>query len=235
MLDLGVGAGRTSWLLRLLTDRYVGLDWSPEMAEACREAFPGLDVRAGDARGLCGFPDGHFALVMFSYNGIDNLDHAGRGQVLAEAARVLVPGGWFLYSTLSKTGPAFRSGPSLRARRHPGEPRVRYAARAAYHLAGSFRRYRADVAKWKAGLARATDRGGWATAPLAAVDFELVHFSTVKAEQAALAESGLEVVRLFADDGRPLDAVAPADASGDAACSWFHVVARKAPARPLSA
>jgi SAM-dependent methyltransferase len=231
VLDLGVGAGRTSWLLRLLTDEYVGLDWSPEMAAACREAFPGLDVRAGDARDLATFDDGRFALVVFSYNGIDNLDHEGRGRVITEAARVLEPGGYFVYSTLSKTGLAYQVRPSLQARRRPGEGVVRHAARALYHLGSSAGTYRRDLARWRQGMARATDHGTWATGPLAALDHELVHFTTVHAERDALATNGLDVVRLFTDDGRALE-------TDGAGYSWFHVVARKrpgtgAPMRPV--
>lgn len=220
VLDLGVGAGRTSWLLRLLTDDYVGLDWSPEMAEACRAAFPALDVRQGDARNLNGFPDAHFALVLFSYNGIDNLDHDGRHQAMAEAARVLAPGGYFIYSTMSKTGPAYLAAPALMVRRRRGEPPLRYAVRAAFHLASNGRTHRRRSAKWRESLSRAADHGSWATAPLAALDDELVHFSTVEAERQAIRRLGLEVVLILADDGRALE-------SDDDRCSWFHLVTRK--------
>lgn len=231
VLDLGVGAGRTSWLLRLLTERYVGLDWSPEMVEATRAALPGLDVRVGDARDLSAFDDGSFALVLFSYNGIDNLDHAGRDRVRSEAARVLEPGGWLVYSTMSKTGPAYLARPSLRPRRGAGEPAAQYAVRAARHAAAAGAR-RSDLSAWRAGMARATDHGDWATAPLAAVGYELVHFSTIAAERAALALNGFDVVGVFGDDGRDVtdettaDAARPEPSSQARACSWFYMVAR---------
>ena len=44
---------------------------------------------------------------MFSNNGIDAVDHEGRERILAEARRVLEPGGTFYYSTLNKDGPLF--------------------------------------------------------------------------------------------------------------------------------
>jgi ubiquinone/menaquinone biosynthesis C-methylase UbiE len=42
---------------------------------------------------LSRFPAGWFDFVLFSYNGIDFVDHAGRLQVLKEIARVLASGG----------------------------------------------------------------------------------------------------------------------------------------------
>src|SRR5580693_871329 len=63
LLDIGVGGGRTTSLLRLLTDDYVGVDWSPEMVEICRSNHPGADIRQADARDLSAFASSTFKCV----------------------------------------------------------------------------------------------------------------------------------------------------------------------------
>src|SRR5580692_11607097 len=85
ILDLGVGPGRTISLLRSLTESYVAIDYLPAMVEVARRKFPFDDVDVGDARDLSRFGDGSFALVVFSYSGIDAVDHEDRRRVLREA------------------------------------------------------------------------------------------------------------------------------------------------------
>src|SRR5690348_11560180 len=74
-LDLGVGAGRTTAFLSDLAASYVGLDFSTAMVAACRQRYPRVDFRLGDARDLSGFCEDHFDLVLFSFNGIDYVGH----------------------------------------------------------------------------------------------------------------------------------------------------------------
>nr|HEX4314956.1 class I SAM-dependent methyltransferase [Kofleriaceae bacterium] len=99
ILDLGVGGGRTTFDLRELSPDYVAIDYSPEMVAACRARYPDVDVRVGDARDLSQLPSDHFALVLFSCNGLGMLGHADRLRVLAEVRRVLAPAGVFAFST----------------------------------------------------------------------------------------------------------------------------------------
>ncbi len=103
MLDLGVGAGRTTAHFQPFVRRYVGLDYSPPMLEACARRFPdgipnGRFV-LGDARDLQVFPSGSFDFVLFSYNGLDSVDAADREAALREIRRVLKDDGWFCFST----------------------------------------------------------------------------------------------------------------------------------------
>src|SRR6267142_1420938 len=70
VLDLGVGAGRTTAILSDRAGSYVGLDFAPEMIRACRERFPGLDLRVQDAADLSAFPDASFDAAVFSFNGL---------------------------------------------------------------------------------------------------------------------------------------------------------------------
>jgi SAM-dependent methyltransferase len=99
ILELGVGGGRLVPFLRLLTDRYVALDWSPPLVAAAKRSYPTVDIREGDARHLGPFPDASFKFVLFSYNGISHVPYEDRGKVLDEVFRVVEPGGYFAFST----------------------------------------------------------------------------------------------------------------------------------------
>jgi SAM-dependent methyltransferase len=99
ILDLGVGAGRTTPWLSARGSAYVGIDYAPAMVDAARRLHPDADLRVGDAADLSDLADGSFDAVVFSYNGIDYLDDDARGRALDEIARVLVPGGTYVFST----------------------------------------------------------------------------------------------------------------------------------------
>jgi ubiquinone/menaquinone biosynthesis C-methylase UbiE len=58
VLDLGVGAGRTTRALQGLAGRYVGVDYAERMIDRCRVLFPDADFRVGDAADLSAFVDG---------------------------------------------------------------------------------------------------------------------------------------------------------------------------------
>ncbi len=119
VLDLGVGAGRTTPALTERAGRYVGIDVSPTMIEAARRSFPGVDLRVGDAAELGELADGTFDVVLFSYNGIDYLHpDAARHRCLTEVARVLRPGGRFVYSSHDPRAVLSRPKPRLGSRRY---------------------------------------------------------------------------------------------------------------------
>lgn len=99
ILDLGVGAGRTTPHLSGLANRYVGLDYAAGMVDACRQRFPDLAFHHGDAADLSAFEDGSFDAVVFSFGGIDDLTPAAkRARCLAECRRVLRGGGVLIIS-----------------------------------------------------------------------------------------------------------------------------------------
>ena len=99
VLDLGVGGGRTASYLAERSSSYVGVDSSEAMVRACRERYPHLEFRQGDARNLSHFDNGEFDFVLFSFNGIDYVGHADRTRILREVARVLRPGGVLVFSS----------------------------------------------------------------------------------------------------------------------------------------
>ena len=142
ILDVGVGAGRTTGYLRGISASYRALDISPNMAEACRVRHPGVDVEVGDALTLAGHADASYDLVLFSFNGIDYVEHAERRQVLAAAFRVLRPGGAFVYSSHNVRVLGGRLPPVEPVRLAPTADPVRLLVRSVRSLATAVRRHR---------------------------------------------------------------------------------------------
>ena len=99
LLDIGVGGGRTTKYLLEISRNYTGIDYAPQFVSLVRRKF-GLDtIFLCDARDMRRFADEAFDFVLFSFNGLDYIDHAGRLQALDEVRRVLKPGGAFAFST----------------------------------------------------------------------------------------------------------------------------------------
>jgi len=98
VLDIGVGAGRTTAYLATVAGQYCGVDYSPKMIGYCRDRFPGLEFILADAADMPMLASGSFAFILFSFNGIDSVDHAHRLRILGEVRRLLAPGGRFAFS-----------------------------------------------------------------------------------------------------------------------------------------
>jgi ubiquinone/menaquinone biosynthesis C-methylase UbiE len=102
VLDIGVGGGRTTIAFSEQASRYIGIDYSPAMILACERRFASsavpLEFCLGDVRQLT-YGAGSFNFVLFSYNGIDYLDHNDRLKALREIYRVCAPGGIFCFSS----------------------------------------------------------------------------------------------------------------------------------------
>jgi fatty-acid O-methyltransferase len=98
VLEVGCGhGGGASYLMRTLHPAsYTGLDLNPAGIALCRKRhnLPGLDFVRGDAENLP-FPDQSFDAVI----NIESSNHYPQlPRFLAEVARVLRPGGHFLYA-----------------------------------------------------------------------------------------------------------------------------------------
>jgi ubiquinone/menaquinone biosynthesis C-methylase UbiE len=107
ILDIGVGGGRTTQYLREVSDNYIGIDYSPAMVEVCRRSFPNVKFLCHDARQLSVFRDEQFALVLFSFNGIDCVSHVDRLIILKEIFRVLRNEGYFVFSSHNRNCASF--------------------------------------------------------------------------------------------------------------------------------
>ncbi len=98
ILDIGCGSGRTTAILKNLSSGYIGIDYSMKMIESCRERFKDVRFARGDVREMSEFRDGEFDFIMFSFNGLDSINHKDRLQGLREICRVLKQDGLFAFS-----------------------------------------------------------------------------------------------------------------------------------------
>jgi SAM-dependent methyltransferase len=220
VLDLGVGTGRTVPLFTALTKDYVGVDYLQPMVDACRARHPGVRVELGDARNLRSMPNEQFAVVNFSFNGIDAVGHEHRRQVLDEMRRVVRADGCVVFSTLNLDGPAFRErpwAPEVAPARNP----LRRAARATRAWATM----PLDVVRWARLQPHVEQGSGWAVAPLSAHHYGVMaHFTSLARQLTELSQAGLDRDVLVVENTVGARVEPHADTSESA---WFHVMARK--------
>jgi len=103
-LDLGCGEGRLSRDLEALGHTVVGVDASPTMVAAAREAAPSIEVHLADAASLP-LPDGCADLAVAFMSLQDVADASG---AIGEAARVLENGGRLCLAVVHPLGSAGR-------------------------------------------------------------------------------------------------------------------------------
>ena len=104
MLDIGVGAGRTSYTFSAIVKEYIGVDYSPPMIVECKKAIEeteNIRFDVCDASDLSQFYNNKFDFILFSLNGIDSVDHDTRLKILSEVRKTVDENGYFCFSTHS--------------------------------------------------------------------------------------------------------------------------------------
>jgi SAM-dependent methyltransferase len=145
LLDVATGPGHLASQAAERGATVTGVDVSPAMVEMAQSLYPAVEFRAGDAEELP-FPDAGFDAVVMNYG----LLHLSRPEVaIAEAFRVLRPGGRFAFTVWAPPNVARGFGlilESVQAKGNPdvplppGPPFFRFAnpdqSRAALEVAG---------------------------------------------------------------------------------------------------
>jgi ubiquinone/menaquinone biosynthesis C-methylase UbiE len=111
ILDLGIGAGRTTKYLLQISSDYTGVDYVPEFALKTSKKYPSAKILCCDARDLKEFEDNSFDFVLFSFNGLDCISGEDRLKTLKEINRVLKKGGFFMFSSHNRDYRYFKKLP----------------------------------------------------------------------------------------------------------------------------
>ncbi|MBV9300365.1 MAG: class I SAM-dependent methyltransferase [Verrucomicrobia bacterium] len=103
MLDIGVGAGRTTHHFAPLAREYIGIDYADNMLRTCYRRFHPLPSNISfihcDARDLSIFGDAYFDFVLASYNCFDGLSHSDRIKIFKEIKRTCKIGALVSFSS----------------------------------------------------------------------------------------------------------------------------------------
>jgi SAM-dependent methyltransferase len=100
VLDIAVGAGRTTRALLPQAKRYVGFDYSAGMVAHAKSHFPDADLRQLDMRDTPqAFGKQRFDAILISFNGIDLVSWEDRNALLASLREMLTPSGVLAFST----------------------------------------------------------------------------------------------------------------------------------------
>jgi len=100
VLDIGVGAGRTTGYLKDRSGSYFSIDLYGEMVDLVKVKFQDVFCEQANAVDLSLFADEAFDIVIFSFNGFDEiLDEFDRQSCINEIYRVLRSDGIFIFSS----------------------------------------------------------------------------------------------------------------------------------------
>jgi SAM-dependent methyltransferase len=162
-VEIGSGLGRICRALRPHFDRVVGVDISTEMVTRARELVtePGVEFVVGTGVGLTGVEDACADLV-FSFTVFQHIpDPAIVEGYIAEAGRVLRPGGVFVFQWNNEAGSSIwrlrRAALSMLQR--TGLRPETYGRHASEFLGSRIPRRRIDAALQRAGLELRGTRG----------------------------------------------------------------------------
>lgn len=103
VLDIGVGGGRTTPYFANGVNSYLGIDFSEDFIIHCKKkynsTFSKAEFKTVDARSLEQMPSNSFDIILFSFNGIDNVTLDERNTIIKSIYKLLKPNGYFIFSS----------------------------------------------------------------------------------------------------------------------------------------
>jgi SAM-dependent methyltransferase len=212
LLDIGIGAGRTTKFLLEISSNYTGIDYMPRFAELAQRKFPAAKILCCDARDLRVFGNAEFAFAQFSSNGIDYMIHEDRLRVLREIHRVLKPGGLFMFSTHNRDQKYFDKFPWQEGKFDLGH--LKSCLYTFLHLPKHYRMKKHEIRTDHYAIINDTAHG-----------FSLLTYYISLSEQVKqLAEAGFVEVEAYDMEGNPT--------GEDRNSPWIYYLARRRPAGP---
>ena len=191
VLDIGVGAGRTTRYLAPLARRYEAIDYSPVMVGYMKNTFPSVSVHQLDFRDLRIFDNGSFDFIFAPDNVIDALAPQDRLRALREACRVLRPRGVLVFSSHNIHYKKAFSGPRWNWSSNP----VRFAINGAKYLLGLWNHARvAPLRRTTSEYALLNDQGH---------HYACLHYYAARSEVCSqLASAGMRLIEAFNTRGQ---------------------------------
>ena len=211
ILDIGCGAGRTSFYLQNFTNDYLGVDYSKSMIEFCENNFKNLDFQHYDARDLSGFSDESFDFILFSYNGIDYISHHDRIKAFKEINRVLKKGGSFIFSTHNRNYKDIITKPRLHLSLNPKKLIINILA------------FLTQYSNHKKNKAEQIYEDEYAIINDSGNNFSLLTYYIDKDKQSRqLSDNNFKLLEMFGMDGKTIT-----ENSHDSENAWIYFVAQK--------
>ncbi len=211
ILDIGCGSGRTTAILKNLSSGYIGIDYSMTMIESCRERFKDVSFARGDVREMNEFDDGEFDFIMFSFNGLDSINHEDRLKGLREIRRVLKQDGLFVFSSHNRNHRYAISRPKMKFSAPPSKQ------------AGNFIRFIKSTRNRLRNRNYQVFNEQYAIINDVAHNYAMLTYYIDKVNQVKqLEDTGFETIEMYDTPGNMLNLD-----SDDKDSAWIYYVARK--------
>jgi SAM-dependent methyltransferase len=194
VLEFGIGGGRLTSYLIEIADTLHGVDIADDMVTYCREHYPAGTFVQEDLRNLSAWGSDAWDAIYGGYNTFDTLSCTERDALFADVARLLRPGGLFIFSSHNRGTVPLARKPwdlvRLRPRRLARWLVQRPRAILNYSRLAAFQHVEED----------------YAIVVDEALDYGLLQIYIGRdAQQRQLAKHGLVLLDCFDDDGAPVD------------------------------